>query len=388
MSGDARAAFRVRIGDLLGVPPDRVALFARGRVALFAILRALDIGPGDEVIVPAFTCVAVPNAILYAGARPAWVDIDPRTYCIEPVSVESAIGPRTRAIMAQNTFGLSADLDALTAIARRHGLAVIDDCTHGLGGAYHEIPNGAAAPFSFFSTQWSKPISTGLGGFAVDRDGALGDRIRLLEATAVEPSAVRAAMLRALIFGRERAGAGRLLRGGRAVYRTVSRLGIVPASSSREELDGTSMPDGFLAGLSERQAQLGSDRLAALPAAVSRRRWVAHRYSDWLVSTGRTAAFEPAGSVHAFLRYPVRVADRRRFAAAAAASGVDVGDWFVSPVHPVLDRLDRWGYVEGSAPNAERACRDIVNLPTDPSLSEAHVERVLALIGQHLDLIR
>ena len=142
MSGDAHDGFRSRIGETIGVSPEHIALFAKGRVALYAVLRALDIEPGDEVILPAFTCVAVPNAILYARARPVYVDIRPDTYTIDPTAVEEAIGARTRVILAQNTFGLSADLAALESIAARNGLTVVDDCTHGLGGRYRGLPNG------------------------------------------------------------------------------------------------------------------------------------------------------------------------------------------------------------------------------------------------------
>jgi perosamine synthetase len=387
VTDDARERFRSRIAETLGLTPDRVTLFARGRVALYAILRALGIGPGDEVIVPAFTCVAVPNAILYTGARPVWVDIDPQTYCLDSAAVEAAIGARTKAVVAQNTFGLSADLDAIMAVARRDHLTVIDDCTHGLGGRYRGKPNGATAPLSFFSTQWSKPISTGLGGFAVDRDGAAADRLRALEKAAAEPSAVRVAALRTLLYGRERAGGGRLFRGGRAMYRAFGRLGVVPGSSSQDELEGTAMPHGFLARLSESQARLGSDRLGRLPIEIERRRRIAHRYSDWLVAEARTAAAEPAEAEHAFLRYPLRVADRPRFMVAAERAGVDLGDWFVSPVHPATERLDRWGFVTGSAPHAEQACREIVNLPTDPTLETGGADRILAFLMEQSDRI-
>src|SRR4051794_11309390 len=136
-------------GELIGVPPDHVALFWRGRVALYAILRSLGVGPGDEVVVPAFTCVAVPNAILYTGARPVYVDIDERTYTPDPAAVAGAVGASTRAILAQNTFGLSSDMEALRAAAPPHAV-VIDDSTHGLGGAHRGSPAGAGADAAFF----------------------------------------------------------------------------------------------------------------------------------------------------------------------------------------------------------------------------------------------
>jgi perosamine synthetase len=388
MSGNGRDEFRSRIGGTLGVAADRVTLFAKGRVALYAILRVLDVEPGDEVILPAFTCVAVPNAILYAGARPVYVDIDAATYTIDPVAVKAAITPRTRVILAQNTFGLSADLDPLIAVAADHGIAVVDDCTQGLGGRYRGRPNGVTAPVSFFSTQWSKPISTGLGGFAVAQDAATAARLRRLEEAAREPSVGRTIILLALLFGRERAGGGPILRAGRRAYRALSWLGVVPGSSSRDELEAAAMPHDFVSRLSESQARLGSARMSGLSADVERRRSIAHRYSEWLSAKDRTAATEPAEADHAFLRYPLRVNDRIAFAAAAERAGVDLGDWFVSPIHPVLDHLDRWGYVVGAAATAERACREIVNLPLDRWLRDRDVKHVLTFLADHVDLIR
>ena len=387
MSSDQRDRFRSLIGETLGVAPDQVTLFGRGRVALYAILRALNIGPGDEVIVPSFTCVAVPNAILYAGAQPVWVDINAETYTIDPDAAEAAVSARTRAILAQNTFGLSADLDALAAVADRHGVTIIDDCTHGLGGRYRGQPNGTVAPQSFFSTQWSKPVSTGLGGFAVDREGAAAARLRELETSAVEPSAVRVATLRMLLYGREHAGGGRVFRAGRGIYRRFGRLGVVPGSSTQGELEGQAMPEGFLARLSESQARLGADRLSRVQNEVERRRRIAHAYSDWLIGSGLSAAVEPADQEHTFLRYPLRVTDRPRFIASAEKAQVDLGDWFVSPIHPASDQLERWGYLAGTAPNAERACGEIVNLPTDPTLGDTDVERVIEFMERHADHI-
>ncbi len=387
MTTGQRDRFRARIAETLGVAPAQVTLFARGRVALYAILRAIDIRPGDEVILPAFTCVAVPNAVLYAGARPVWADIDPQTLCLDPAAAAAAVTSRTRVILAQNTFGLSADLDALAGVAASAGATLVDDCTHGLGGAYRGRPNGATAPLAFFSTQWSKPISTGLGGFAIARDAETADRLRDLEARADEPGQLRVLALQTLVRARELAGRGRIFRAGRAAYRTTSRLGLLPASSGRDELAGSAMPAGFLARLSESQAGLGSDRLATLSAQVAQRRLVAGQYSSWLAAHGRTAAAEPAYAEHAFLRYPLRTRDREGFRSAAELAGVDLGDWFVSPVHPVTEGLDRWGYLAGTAPAAEQACREIVNLPTDPALGPRGVEQVLSLLAAQVDLL-
>ena len=140
--------------------PEHVAFTWKGRVALYAILKALRIGPGDEVVIPAFTCVVVPNAVLYAGATPVYCDIDAATYTPTAETIAPQVTDRTRLIVAQNTFGLSADLNPIMRLAANRGIPVVEDCAHGLGGTYRGRPNGTVADASFFSTQWSKPISS------------------------------------------------------------------------------------------------------------------------------------------------------------------------------------------------------------------------------------
>jgi perosamine synthetase len=371
---------REAMGDLIGVPPEHVTLFWRGRVALYAILRCLDIGPGDEVIVPAFTCVAVPNAIIYAGATPVYVDIDDATYTADPAAVASAMSPRTRVVLAQNTFGLSADLDALTSVARPYGAVVVDDCTHGLGGTYRGRPNGAAAFAAFYSTQWSKPISTGLGGIAVTTDAELAARLAALERSAAEPRAVDRALLGAMLFARERVATPRTLRAGRSVYRAVSRAGLVPGSSGGGELAGTDMPARFVARMSAFQARLATRRMATLATRIRRRRAAAQRYSAWLTAHRRTPACEPDAAEHAFLRYPLRVLERDAFVADADRRGVLLGDWFHSPLYPIAGDLGRWGYRRGEHPVAERVASEIVNLPTDVALDGRDAQAIEDLL--------
>ena len=309
------------------------------------------------MIIPAFTCVAVPNAVLYAGARPVWADIDPTTYCLDPTAAAGAVTSRTRAILAQNTYGLSADLAAIMGVAGRHAITVVDDCTHGLGGTYRGKPNGATAPLSFFSTQWSKPISTGLGGFAVDPDGTRAERLRALEAAASEPSRIRVGTIQTLVRAHRVAGGGRLFRGGRAAYRALSRLDFVPASSSNDELAGAGMPPNFLTSLSEEQARIGSGELRRLPrrsrtGATSRtgipicssRMAVPLRRNRPIVNT-RSCATRSVSQIGRIHGGGTRRTDRRRR--------------LVHVARPCrTDRLEQWGYLAGSAPIAERACRN------------------------------
>ena len=99
------------------------------------------------------------------------------------------------------------------------------------------------------------------------------------------------------------------------------------------------------------------------------------------------SAIDPPESIHAFLRYPLRVRDRDRFVAAAKRSGIDLGNWFVSPIHPVVRGLHQWGFIAGSAPVAEQVCREIVDLSTEPRQSDRAVERTTRFLDAHLELI-
>lgn len=151
-----------------------------GTAALHLMLRALGIGPGDEVIIPSFTMIAVCNSVLYVGARPVLVDCDPRSWNLDPADVERRITKRTKAIMAVHTYGRCAPLERLARLARRRGLLLIEDAAEALGGSYQGRPFGTwgkAAAFSFYA---NKVITTGEGGVVATESRALAARMRTL----------------------------------------------------------------------------------------------------------------------------------------------------------------------------------------------------------------
>src|SRR5207302_3872730 len=125
--------------------------FAASRMALYAILEALGVGAGDEVIVPAFTCVVVPNAVRYRRATPVFVDIDRASWNIDPLAVERAITPRTRAVLVQHTFGVPADLRAVARVTAARGIAIIEDCAHLIGVSTEDGQLGTMGDAAFFS---------------------------------------------------------------------------------------------------------------------------------------------------------------------------------------------------------------------------------------------
>jgi dTDP-4-amino-4,6-dideoxygalactose transaminase len=150
---------------------------ANGTLALFVALRALGVGPGDEVIVPAYTFVACATSVLLAGAVPVVVDVDPDHLHLDVAAVRAAIGPRTAAVMPVHLAGSPVDLDPLLALAARHGLAVVEDCAQAHGATYRGRPVGGLGDAGTFSFQSSKAMTAGEGGLVVCRRTEVHDRV-------------------------------------------------------------------------------------------------------------------------------------------------------------------------------------------------------------------
>lgn len=158
-----------------------------GTSALHLALLALRIVPGDEVIVPDFTMIATVNAVLYVGAKPVFVDVDPATFAIDPAQIVQRITPQTRAIIVVHIYGHSADMSQITTLANEHGLAVVEDAAEAHGARYHGRLCGSLGDIAAFSFYGNKLITTGEGGMVVTNDDALANRVRSLRDMAHDP---------------------------------------------------------------------------------------------------------------------------------------------------------------------------------------------------------
>ena len=154
---------------------------ANGTTTLECSLAALGVGPGDEVIVPALTWMATAMAVYYVGATPVIVDIEPDTLCLDPVKMEAAINPRTKAIIPVHVYGSTADLERILAVADKHGIAVIEDCAHMQGGFWNGRGVGSWGTVGSFSFQQSKTMSSGEGGICITNDEKLAEKIYQLK---------------------------------------------------------------------------------------------------------------------------------------------------------------------------------------------------------------
>jgi perosamine synthetase len=177
--------FEQRFAAYLGI--SHAVAVVNGTAGLHLALKLLGIGPGDEVIVPALTFIATVNPVVYVGARPVVVDVDPRTWNIDPAAIEKAITKRTRAIIPVHLYGNPADMDAILGLAREYGLYVIEDATEALGSTYKGKKAGTFGHIGVFSFNGNKIITTSGGGMLVTEDPELASRAKILVNQGREP---------------------------------------------------------------------------------------------------------------------------------------------------------------------------------------------------------
>jgi dTDP-4-amino-4,6-dideoxygalactose transaminase len=369
---------------------DPAALFAtgfhfrRGRVALCAILRAFGIGPGDEVIIQAFTCIAVPVPVLGAGARPIYADIDLATLNLDPASVEARITPRTKAIVVQHTCGIPADMDAILRIARPRGLHVIEDCCHTVASTYGGTLVGRIGDAAFTAYRWGKPLVLGIGGTAVIHAAEPRRRLEAIAKACRVPGACETMRTRVEYLAHQvllRPSLFWLLRDG---YRRFISMGAAIPTFPKVELQG-SLADKDTAMPPFHQRRLVKRVGAAYAGDAAFRRAKAARYAAALREIGaRTCTIGPKCDP-VLLCYPFLTAEKPQILEQARKRRIELGDWFVSAVHPHTDSgSEQLGYKQGMCPVAERAAREALMLPIYDKVTDRASDRAIEFLhGMH-----
>jgi dTDP-4-amino-4,6-dideoxygalactose transaminase len=368
--------YQIAFAKLVGVPYARS--FWKGRLALYAILRALQIGEGDEVILPGFTCVVVPNAIRLVGATPIFADIAPGTYNLDPDSVERNVTSRTRLLLLQHTFGIPAPIDRLADIAARHRLTIVEDCAHSLASTYRGQPLGTFGAAAFFSSQWSKPFTTGLGGIVVASDSRITEPLTKIHLQFQSPPRRQVIRLRFQYELYQRAFSPRLYWLAVRTLNELARWKIFVGSSNEEELHEAGPPESVDEWrMSTFQARVGLEQLRMFPRNSAHRRQLAALYRNHLQDHGWEVPAAPREADTVFLRYPIRVGNKWELLSKASHSAVEVGGWFESVLHPIRSTLDGFGYKSGVCAMAERTAREVINLPVHPKVSLDEAQRIL-----------
>ncbi|HCO94571.1 MAG TPA: hypothetical protein DIU00_11585 [Phycisphaerales bacterium] len=360
---------------------ERAFAFWKGRVALYALLRALDVGRGDEVILPGYTCVMNVNPIKYVGARPVYVDIEPDTFNMNVNLLEEKITSKTKVIIAQHTYGYPCEMDAIMNITGSHCIPIIEDCCLALGSKYKGRMAGTFGRAGYFSSQWNKPYTTGLGGMVITSDRELAERIESLAENEMRPPSGREVFMlrvqlmiyRLLIYPRTTALAQNL-------FRYLTKKGAVVGSSSTSEFEPVK-EDDFFKAISTVQAHSGIRQLGKIEQNIAHRRKMAQLYDELLAAKDFKPSNDSRDSAEPVLvRYPVRIAEKDEALTQAAKAGVELGSWFECPLHPIETPLASYDYKLGMCPEAEKASREVVNLPLHPRANEKTAQKSVEFI--------
>lgn len=371
---DIESTYKNEIASFLDCESSELFLFWKGRIGLYAALRACGLKKGDEVIVQAFTCVVVPNSIIYTGATPVYVDIRTDGFNASFEQIKEKVTDKTKVIITQNTFGLSTDVKRISDYCAERGIICIEDCTHGFGGMHDGKSNGSFADFAFYSTQWNKPFSTGIGGILRVNNPKYLPAIQELEDLAVSPTKREKLMLNALIKARRYflndISYWALLK----IYRQLTAWKIVVGSSSPEEIETPEIPEEFLKKGCKTQYREGLRSLKGLENVLKRRKANALTISAYLKSGGKTYVSPDLEANHSFLIYPLLVKNRSEFLKLAENAGLPMGDWFVSPLHPVTEKFSLWGLKCEDFPVASKISSQVVNIPLDRKSLKKYIE--------------
>ena len=317
-------------------------------------MEAIGIGPGDEVIAPTLTFTATTEVIRYLGADPVLVDCDPVTLNIDVTKIEAAITPRTKAILPVHYGGLACDMDAIFAIARKHGLRVIEDAAHALPTTYKgtlvgQLPSDVAV-FSFYA---NKTMTTGEGGMVVTQNADLAARMKIMR-----------------LHGISRDAFDRFTSKTPAWYYEI----VAP---------------GFKYNMTDMAGALGRVQLKRLPAFVQRRQQLAQRYLEALQDLPLILpAAAPAGDTHAWHLFVLRLTDAAKVSRDAVIqqlsdAGIGTSVHYV-PLHRQPYWRDRYGLAPEQFPQADKAYQRMFSIPLFTAMSDADQERIIAALRQIL----
>ena len=310
-----------------------------GTAALHAAVAAIGIKVGDEVILPSFTFVATAEAVVLAGGKPVFADIDPETYNLAPEAVEKAVTSKTKAILPVDLYGMSADMEPIREIACKHGVKVVEDAAQAHGLTYLDRSPGAFADAACWSLYASKNMTTGEGGVVTTNDNEIAMVTRMVRT-----------------------------HGEKAKYAS--------------EMLGCNYR------MSEIQAAIGVEQLKKLPAFIVKRRENARHLSEILSKSGRLClSHEFEGETHSWYLYTVRLyngeeATRNKILEALHTKGIGAEVYYVNPIHmmPYYRSFSLSGL-----PETEKAAKQVFSLPIHPGVTGEQVDfigkTVLEIVG-------
>jgi perosamine synthetase len=300
-----------------------------GTAALHAAVMAVGVKHGDEVILPSFTFVATAEAVVLAGGKPIFADIDPQTYNLSPTAVEKAVTKKTKAILPVDLYGYSADMKPLREIADKHGLGLVEDAAQAHGTTYAGEPAGAFSDAACWSLYASKNMMTGEGGVVTTNDDQIDETLRMIRT-----------------------------HGEKAKYASL--------------MLGTNYR------MSEIQAAIGNVQMQKLPSFIAKRRQNAEQLSKILNKTNKLVLpYESVDRLHSWYLYTARLKDgtetqRNNLLQELKNKGIGAEAYYVNPVHQMPFYRENFG--SPKLPETEKASKQVFSLPVHPGVTEVQAQ--------------
>ncbi len=355
-----------------------VFFFDSGRSALYYALKSIGIEKGDQVLVQAYTCVVVTNAIRWTGATPVYVDIN-NDFNMNIADAGSKITNKSKAIIVQHTFGLPADIERLKKLAKDNNLKLIEDCAHSLGAKYGKKLTGTMGDIGMFSFGSDKIISCVRGGALITRDDQIADKLMQYTKELPEPNTGKIVqhLLQIPVFVIGRALYN--IKVGKWILYLTKKLNVVNKIIYSQEKLG-------------RQVHFYPAKLANALACIlisqikNIDKWNQHRRS--IASYYRANIFNPRLTLpsederHVYLRFTILADNSDKIREQAFRRGIILGNWYNCAIVPCDIDLEKTGYVEGECPNAEKLAAKSLNLPTDKNIKLKQAQRIVDMLNK------
>jgi len=379
------AGYEEMFGAILGDKKGCVS-FASGRMGFYAVMKVLNIGPGDEVILPAFTCSVMPNAVIRSGAKPVFADIDASTFGSKAELISAKITPVTRLIVAQHSFGIPCDIRAIVELGKEKGIFVLEDSAIAFDSEINNSKVGTLADAAIFSTDHTKPLNTIIGGLVFSRNTELIEKIRDIWNDCAELETVhKQRLLNTFLFERKYMNPARFPRAG--LFRRLCSL--------KNFLAGQGCDPGFLTGDYTAHAtadypyparmpsflcQLGIYELERWNSEKRRRIGILDKYISIMRESGAPGLvpliYNSPDRKIVPLRFVFEVNNAAQFMGKTSKYLDAEATWFRGPIICAGTKLSDLGY-NGDAPGAEKICSRIINWPC--VIGEAWEKTILKL---------
>jgi len=353
--------------------------FNSGRTALFAILKSLGIGKGDEVLLQSFTCVAVPNSVIWAQAIPVYIDIN-KNFQLDLADIKKKITGKTKAIILQHTFGIPCINKELLEFLKEQKIKVIEDCAHVIGGEFDNQKLGCIGDAAFYSFGRDKAFSSVFGGMAITTDKTLGIEIRKFQRQFSYPSFfwIMQQLFHPISFSFILPFYDTLSL-GKVVLFIFQKIKFLSFPVTKEEKH--SIVNGiFVKKMPNALASLAFSQVKRIDIFNKRRKDYGQMYINSLQTSGVTI---PCIDEAIFLRFPIIVQNKQKLFTFLKKKGILIGTWYSETIDPKGVDYKKIQYEIGSCPQAEQLAKNILNLPTYPTMLRQDVEKVVELIKQY-----